>query len=130
MKITKTLAGILLGATLLTLNGCKPNKNQYIFGGKIKEEQVNFYRKKQFLSSKANILVVTKNNETTIKYVDNYGGNLKLDWVEITSGDTTKIYDEYTDFGKPVIEKAQGQFDDYLKKILEVKAQEGLNNLE
>lgn len=97
----------------------------------IKEEQVWFYETHHpEINMCCNILKVTKPDGRKIHYCDELKHDLKIESVMINFKDGNwKIYSTELEVSKPIIEEAQKQFDEYLRKILEYKQKEGLNNL-
>jgi len=120
MTIRKTLTSIVLaGALALGGAGCS-NNPEYHFNGKIGEEQVKFSEGKG--KAYSNILEVVKADGSKIRYAD-LDDDFKLDYVQITVGDNTTIYNAGS--SNPVVtgivEKAQKEFDDYLTKITDIQ---------
>ena len=62
--------------------------------------------------------------------MDYQGNDLKLEYIEITKNGQETRYTPNNEVGKPILEKAQKQFDDYLQQIKTYKLNEGLVNLE
>ena len=142
MTVGKTLTSIVLaGALALGAVGCSDKDHSqygygYVYGGKIGEDQVTLIQKSHFLGEDSNILTVTKPDGRVIKYVDILRNDLKLEHVQITEKGITTNYTANDEVGKPILEKAQKQFNVYLKEIDEAKAQkikrrinQGLENL-
>lgn len=127
--MNKTLTSII-GASFLAFSsaGCEAKYDKYRYNGKIGEEQVEF-RSEYFWGDDRNFLTIRKPDGRVIKYADAEKNDLKLEWVEITKDDKTKGYTD-NEIGKPVLEEAQKQFDNYLQKIKELKTKEGLDNLQ
>jgi len=117
MTIRKALTSIVLTGLALGGIGCA-NYREYHFDGKIGKEGVEFYEAEGF---QLNALNVTKPDGKKIMYADEYGEDLKLEAVTIKYGEGSfeKTYRQ-----EKVLEKAQKQFDDYLQKIKETKAEE------
>ena len=138
MAIRKTLTSIVLaGALALGAVGCSKDRSRYVYGGKIGEDQVTFTQESRFLSENSNFLIVTKPDGRVIKYLDLVRNDLMLEYVQITANGITTNYTVNDEVGKPILEEAQKQFDAYLEKIDEAKAQkikrrinQGLENLE
>ena len=131
MNLRGNLGKIVFASTVgLGLLGCNSNP-EYYFDAKIGDEKIRFTESLEILSSPyyKHYLEVTKPDGRIIKYVADIHGNLKINYVEITTQGITKKYSFNTPYGKEVVETAQKQFDEYLKKILEIKKQEGLKNL-
>ena len=118
--INKRLTEIVLVSALVFGNGgCENNSNpEYHFKGDIEGEQVYFYE--QNLGS-INILEVTKKDGTKVRYEDRKGNDFKLESVTFTIGDNTTSYRSISKNGDVVeiVQKAQIDFDSYLKKIIE-----------
>jgi len=131
MTIKKTLISIVLaGALALGISGCRKDHSQYVYNGKIGEDQVTFTEKKYFLGSDDdNILIVKKSDGRFIRYVDRLGEDLKLENVEIKANGQTINYTANDEVGKPILAEAQKQFDVYLQKIKETRTNQGLENL-
>ena len=128
----KGLAKIaLLGTLALASAGCSTQNSKYNFNGKIGNDLVSFENGLNLLRSHVfqNNLIVTKPEGTVIKYTDFTGDDLKLDEVEITKNGVTRTYSPTNDIDKPVVDSAQVQFNDYLKKIRETKIKQGLEDL-
>lgn len=135
MTIKKTLQKIVLGCMLaLGINGC--NNKKYYYDGRIGEEYVKFYGKPSFVGMNVATMEVKRADGTTIKYVD-WGEDERLDCIDITKGDETIRYwrNDGRDIirndliGKEVVEEAQKQYDEYLKKIVETKRARGLEDI-
>ena len=142
MAIRKTLTSIVLaGALALGAVGCSDKDHSqygygYVYGGKIGEDQVTFTQESRFLSENSNFLIVTKPDGRVIKYLDLVRNDLMLEYVQITANGITTNYTVNDEVGKPILEEAQKQFEVYLEKIDEAKAQkikrrinQGLENL-
>jgi len=126
MNLKRNLGQILLASTIgFGLVGC--SNPDYHFYGKIADDKVRFYQSGTF--GEENYIEVTKPNEIIVTYMDISGSDFKLDAVKITTNNETKMYWRGVEDGDKIVKKFQKQFDDYLKKILEVKKQEGLKNL-
>jgi hypothetical protein len=125
----KTLSKLLcIGA--LALTGCGANQSQYNYDGYLDEDRVEFKQNKYDLfMSPDNILTITKKDGKIIRYQDMVGNNLKIETVVITKDDQRRMYEKRNADGKQVVIEGQKQFDAYLKKILETKIKEGLDNL-
>lgn len=94
--------------------GSKINNDTYNFNGTIGDKQLFFWQYNfLFKKSTNNLKVFNKKTGKEILYIDS-NNNLILD--EVTIGDKKYIKDE---IGKPILEVAQKQFDDYLKQIKE-----------
>ena len=116
MEIKKTLGAIVL-ASAIGVASCR-NNLEYSFNGKIGEEQVRFY---ESINGRDNTLDVIKTDGSEINFYD-YDDDLKLDWIRITARGNTSTYNASSS-NKEVIKimkEAQEQFDNYLKKILEI----------
>jgi len=132
---TKTLAKIVLAGTLVLGSAGCSNNQKYDFKGKIGEDSAEFESGITLLPNLfskncySNALTITKPNGKVVKYIDDFNGDLKVDKVEITENGTTKEYSIKEQFQKPIVDSAQVQFNDYLKKIKEIKIRQGLNSL-
>ena len=122
MAIKQTLGSLVLAGTLvLSASGCK-TYSPYNYDGKIGEDRVKF-AKYDYIILKENLLNVTKSDGRIISFSDS-NGNLMVDRVEtFANGKIIKYYANDKEM-KPVIDKAQEQFDNYLKDILMKKAEE------
>ena len=121
--------GALAFSSALLLSGCGNEwYSIYNYDGKIDNDNVEFVRRFWLLAKDELDLTVEKPDGRVINYYGD-GKRLKLHKVSITQDDVTKSY-RNNEVGKLVLEKAQKQFDDYLAKILEIKQNEGLENLE
>jgi len=141
MGIKQTLTSIVLaGALALGTVGCNIDyhldHSQYTYDGKIGEDKVTFTETECFAAEDDNILTITKPDGRVIKYVDRLKEDLKLEYVQITANGQTTKYTADDEVGKSILKEAQKQFDVYLQKIDEAKAQErkerinqGLENL-
>lgn len=134
-KLQKALGVGFLSLPLI-FGSCSKDHSQYKYKGKIGEDQVTFKEIRLLIVSDNNILTSTKPDGREIKYMDMWGEDLKLEYVEITRNGQTTKYTADDEVGKPVLEEAQKQFDYYLQKIDEAKTQEkndrinqGLENL-
>lgn len=106
-KLTKlAMIPILAGS----LNGCADHK-EYHFDGNIGNENVLFYE-----DFNKNILKIGKPRGEEIAYVDDYNGNLKIDYVVIWKNKEVVEYEN-----KNLDESRQKEFDSYLLKIKETK---------
>jgi len=130
MTIKKTLTAIVLvGALALGSAGCSKDHSQYKYDGKIGEDKVTFMEKGYFLVADDNIITVTKADGRVIKYVDRKRDDLQLEYVKITKNGQTTKYTADDEVGKPILEEAQKQFDDYIQQIKETRINQGLENL-
>lgn len=124
----------LLGTLALASAGCKTHP-EYNFNGKIENESVEFESSSSIFHPYGgdyisyNHLTVKKSDGTIIKYLDDYNSDLILEEVDITKNGKTTEYFSRDKFQKPVVDSAQVQFKDYLKKIGETKTQQGLKDL-
>ena len=125
----KRTIGVLVLAGTLALSGCSKDHSQYRYDDKIGEDHVTFTEEKFTIGADDNILTVRKPDGRTIKYIDRRGENLKLEGVEFTNDGETTRYTANDEVGKPILEEAQKQFDVYLERILEIKTEQGLENL-
>ena len=129
MKIRETLTSIVLaGALALGTAGCG-NHSEYVYDGKIGEDQVKFTEKIHVFTHNHNILTVTKSDGRVIRYLDLLENDLKLEYVEITTKEKTIVYTAYDKVGKPILEEAQKQFDAYTQLIIKTRTDQGLENL-
>lgn len=130
MTIRKTLTSIVLaGALALSAAGCGRNYSQYKYDGKIGKDKVTFTETRHTLNWDNNILTVIKPDGRVIQYVDTVADDLKLEYVKITKNDQTTKYTASDEVGKPILEEAQKQFDNYMKQIKETRTNQGLENL-
>ena len=129
MAIRKTLTSIVLaGALALGVTGCR-NNSEYIYNGKIGEDQVTLIEKPHFFISDENLLTITKSDGRVIKYIDISNSDLKLEYVEITADGQTTRYIKSDEVGKPILGEAQKQFDVYIQQIKEIRIYQGLDSL-
>ena len=131
MPIRKTLTSIVsAGVLVLGSSGCfYAGHTDYDFDGKILEEEIKFWKSLPLvMGNKTHTLRVKRPSGVVIKYVDNEGLDLKVDYIEIKRDATTTIYRRDI-AGSEVLEEAQRQFKDYLSKILEAKRAKGLTDL-
>ena len=131
MKTNKTLRNIVL-ALALGSTSCRVNHSQYRYDGKIGEDKVKFTEDRDliFKLRNGNVLSVTKPDGRAITYMDYQGNDLKLEYIEITKNGQETRYTPNNEVGKPILEKAQKQFDDYLQEIKISKINQGLVDLE
>jgi len=131
MTIKNTLTSIVVAGTLaLGVTGCKySSHNQYTYDGMIGQDSVKFEIKEYPISSNTNTITVKKPNGVIVSYIDVYNDDLKLEYLKITKNGKTTSYSSDDAVGKPVVAEGQKQFDNYLTQILEIKINEGLNNL-
>lgn len=122
----KKLTSMVCGALALGNIGCS---SIYEYSGKIGKDKALFKFSIDIPSGR-NKLIIIKPDGRGIEYIDSSGNDLKLESVEIIKNGITKKYFIDNEVGKPVVEKAQEQFDAYLKKIKEIKIQQGLNDLD
>ncbi len=122
---------VLLGTLALASAGCSTRNSEYNFNGKIGKDSVSFEGSVDVFRSSIyqNNLTVTKPDGTVIKYRDFIGDDLKLEEVDITKNGKTTEYFSSDKFQKPIVDSAQVQFNDYLKKIGETKTKQGLEDL-
>lgn len=120
----------LVGALTVGIGGCDSSPHYpYQYQGKIGEDKVMSEKLSYWGSSPHHFLKITKPDGRIITYVDSWGNDFKLDYVEITVDDKTQVYRATNKVGKPVIDEAQKQFDRWLQTIEETKVNEGLKNL-
>ena len=122
-----TLAG-LVGVLALGSAGCGAINSQTSYDGEIGEDHVTFTRQ-EYIFTSDNFLTVTKADGRVIVYVDDLNDDLRLEYVEITTDGQTTKYTAKDEVGMPILEEAQNQFDDYLRLIIEIRTNEGLENL-
>ncbi len=128
MKIKKTFGR--LGLILLLSTQCYTTRHSlYTFKNKIGEEKVEFQKGGYFMVEDVNVLTVTKQNGTIIKYVDNKECDLKLDYIEIINSNGTNKHTLDDEIGKTVMKEAQKKFDLYLKDIKTRKIEDALDSL-
>ncbi len=109
------LWGLLSSATI----GCTDH-SEYHFIGQIGTDNVKFY---ELNFNHDNFLVVTKEDGTMQKYVDDNKDDLKIESIEITVGEnTTKYYTNSSNSAEvEIAEIAQREFDSYLAKITKIQ---------
>ncbi|NCN51826.1 hypothetical protein GW931_02340 [archaeon] len=112
----------------LVIGGCQCNGtyNGLEFNKNIDGEEVNF--NSDGMNNK-NILTVKKRDGKIIKYIDNLGDDLRVDYVEITKDGKTNTYSWKNAIGEAVIWEAQKEFDKYLEKVKRSKIFECLRDL-
>jgi len=121
--IPGTAVVLAVVAGIAAYNSPTPN-SQYNFNGKLGTKQVKFEAHSNgFGFYDDNQLTVTTEDGRRITYIDKHN-DLKLD--EVSIGEHKYVKDV---IGKPVLEKAQGQYKGYLEQILELKQQAGVNAL-
>lgn len=114
MEIRKGLAVIISTVGLVGLVSCMNPNNKYHFRGKIGNDKVEFLSGNLW---KCNMLTVTKPDGKIIRYVDNKDNDLKLEYMTVTNDAGWETYKIETH--PEILEKAQKEFDDYIKKISE-----------
>lgn len=121
------LVPVLAGA--LVISGCA-KYSQYQYAGKIGEDYVSFEEKCNLFDWDI-LLTVTKPNGKIINYYDNAHRDLEIESVGIKDKENffLTMYRANDEVGKPIVEEAQKQFDNYLDKIKETKIKEGLESL-
>lgn len=130
MKNTMITICLLVVAVML-ISGCKEYP-EYQFNGRIDNEEITFETKNKWggeaFSQNGSRLMVVKSNGAIVSYWDNLDEDLKIESVDITTGGETL---KYTDdvIGREILATAQTQFDEYLKKIVELKKARGMNAL-
>lgn len=112
-------------AGIFGLTGCGADNKSYHFDDKLDGEHVQFYEKGP--AGEYNFLKVIKPDGREILYKDVNDNDLKIDYVNIRIGNKTETYSSSIEVDKPIIEKAQRQFDDYLQRIWDYKQRKGLN---
>ena len=127
MNLKRNLGKIVLASTVgLGLVGC--SNPEYHFDGMLGEDKVKFYEI-GFLKDDDYLEVIKPDGRKIVYEVINDLFTNHIISVEITSQGVTKRYEVGRKDTKEIVEVAQKQFDEYLKKILETKKQEGLKNL-
>lgn len=133
-KTLRTTLGSLALGTVLALTGCnQPDHPEYHFNGSLCEEteegtkceHVHFYEDKPYQDYQ--VLEVTREDGTIVKYSDDGDDDYRLDYVTIQVKGKKTTYNKSSKVGKPVVEVAQKQYGDYLKRIFEHKKQKGLD---
>ena len=127
MNIKNGICGLILTTSLIT-GGCESNRHPEYngFNGKIGEAVVEFKTREGFWIDE-NTLTAKFSDGTTITYIDypknNQPDELKIDRVIITKNDITTKYSVHS--SNPSIQEkikiAQNNFDEYLKKIIEIQ---------
>ncbi len=128
MKSRKTLTSMVLFGTSMITGACSINP-EYVFNGKIGEEQVKFYKEEfrdKTILGDTNILEVVKTDGNKTRYVDFLGDDLKLEYIEMTVGENTIRTYLYSGSAQnpidaDVLEKNQKEFDTYLVKIRDIQ---------
>lgn len=131
MGIKKILTTIVLaGALALSGAGCRKDYPQYHYNGKIGEDNITFFElRTDYGLAGQNILIVKKSDGRIISYIDKLKEDLKLESVDIAKGSKRISYTAKDKVGKQILEEAQKQFDSYLKQIIDLKLNQGLENL-
>ena len=129
MNRLQNLLCIGAGILSLSLAGCYSKFSQYNYDGMIGDEKVTCGE--QTLNPDGGLtLLVKKRNGNEIAYYDSSKSDLKIE--EIGTNRKGGPFVKYTlndEVGRAVIEEGQKQFDAYLKKILEIRIKQGLNDL-
>lgn len=123
------------GLTILELGLCSgcaiENESKYDFNGEIDGEVIKFHKETKIWAYKnnkgyENNLEVTKPNNVRIEYIDEIDDDLKIEKIKLydSLGEFKKQYSIEDSVGKPIIDSAQVQFNNYLEKILEKKNEE------
>lgn len=122
MRINGTLTQLVLAGTIVFFGSGCVTKKEYHFEGKIGEEQVKFYEPWWGLGN-SNVLEVTREDGSKSTYIDSSKDNLEIDCVKMTVGDNTTRYCRISKDPEivDVVERAQREFDAYLKKITETQ---------
>ncbi len=118
-KFKKTLHAIVL-TSIIGLSGCG-TQDEVTY--KINNEKVRFYRDQYG----CNEIEAIKPNGKRVVYSS--GTDFKVDYISIEDRDGITSYRD-DEFGKPILEEAQKQFDEYLKVVLPNARQKALNKLE
>ena len=124
MTVKRILTSIVLGGALVlgTVGCIKDNDHsQYLYDGKIGKDYVKFSERFSEGKDDMNILTVTKQNGKIITYMDQYRDNLIIEKVKITQDGKTKKYTMENEVGKPIMIKAQKQFNDYCHKLKKLR---------
>lgn len=110
------------------MEGCKV-ESAYNFKGEINGEKLEFNRKYPYFIT--NELKVMGKDGKIIDYIDNRNDDLQLDKVVVTlKNGEIKTYNKDFNFAKPIMEKAQEKFINYLKEITQYKTSQGLEELD
>lgn len=112
----------LAGVVGLGISGCGDDE-KYHFNGIIDGEQIKFYER----GIAAEYLEVIRKDGTKILYYNVGCGKIKPDYLIITKDGKGMRYSINDEIGKPILEEAQKQYEDYLEKILKYKKKEGLD---
>ena len=133
MEIKKALTSLVLAGslTLSTFSnlGCRGDLSGYTYQGQINGNQVAFRQDRGFAGETINTLTVKKADGRVITYTDSGGGDLELNFVEITKDKQITRYHSNNEVEEEIMREAQKQFDDYLKRIKEIKTTQGLREL-
>ena len=122
MTIKRTLTYLVAGGLALIGSSCSDNNSEYAFFGKIGEDQLDFYRVNYVFFGGANVLTIKKPNGVSIKYVDNFKDDLKLDYITIIKPDKEmERYDGDDEIGGVILNEGQKNFEGYLRQIKEAK---------
>lgn len=129
MKGRKTLRTILFTMYLpFFMSSCDYDHSEFHYNDKIGDEKVIFDEHSHPLGNR-NILEITRTNEAYVKYVDNKGNDLKLEYILIRKNGKLMKYHKDDEVGEEIVKEGQVQFDDYLKKIIEIKKAKGLEDI-
>lgn len=128
----KKLASLILtGALALGSAGCGTDLSEYAYDGMINGDKVEFVHSIPFRKNYPdNTLTVKKPDGRIIVYYDIFNDDLQIEEVTIEkTGEATKRYSIDNELENPIMQKAQEQFDEYLKQIGTAKLNEGLESL-
>lgn len=127
LKTATIFAGLV---SLIGVTNCGKSighrQDQYNFDGEIDGEKIKYWTL-YWWNDFNNCLQIVKKDGTKILYTDS-DNDLKVDKLEKVFGVEYNVYIN-DEVGKPVLEKAQRQFEGYLNKILETKRKKGLESL-
>lgn len=119
----KSLKNLMLGIGLAGIIGsCKVNQgtsSTSVYNTKIDEDSVRYVR---VLSKKniKNIIEVNKPGKS-ILYYDSFGNDLVIESVEVIENGYPRVFYNHNEIEKPVVDEAQKQFNNYMKKINDPK---------
>ena len=132
MGIGKIITSVVLaGALVFGVGGCSRSHSQYRHNGNIGDEHVRFSETFRMagLRCDINTLTVTKPDGKIVEYIDSDRDDLRVEYVKITKDDLTATYNANNEVGRQILEEAQVQFDEYLRRIEEANVNRGRNNM-
>lgn len=121
----KLKLAVIVASAVGMLVGCGPNNKSHHFNGMLDGEKVKFWEGGNM--GNYNFLEVVRPDGRVIIYRDEQNDDLKIEEVVIkVEGKESKTYSKRIKVDQPIVEEAQKQFDEYLKKIFDYKQKEGM----